>query len=217
MKKVIIMFIFVFIGTLVFSQNGEWQKNQIKFSPFRMINMFNPGLEIGYQKNYGQFASQISIAYLTNINIFGAGNNRKNINGYRVIFEEKILLSKTVRRNNRLFISSEIGYNNVSLTIENRRFVPFNTEEFYIGGCNLKRQSGYFGTKMNMEFRINHLILEWYAGFGIIYQYVQHFNKRNATDRMDFNFEDLISPLFEEEGRYLIPYFPITVKIGYAF
>ena len=39
-----------------FSQQAENKvnyNNQIKFSPMRMINLFNPGFELSYQRNYG--------------------------------------------------------------------------------------------------------------------------------------------------------------------
>jgi len=228
MKKIQIIIICLFISTLAFSQKVEWretawQKNQIKFSPLRTINWYNPGLELNYQRNHGQFASQISVAYLTNIADIFTIAERKNIHGYRLNFEEKYYFPKSIRYNMRTFISSELGYNNINSIRESQRFIPLNAEgeddeeNSYIEDWDLNRQSIIFDVKMGMEFRVNHLLLEWGVGFGLTHQYVQVFSKRNPTDQMDFHHSDIISPLFEKEGRYVIPNFPITFKIGYIF
>jgi len=219
------MIVCLFISTLVFSQKEElgeteWQKNQVKFSPQRMFNLFNPGLELSYQRNHGKFASQISVAYLVDI----AGIlNRKNVHGYRLNFEEKYFFPKSISDKMKTFISSEIGYINIFSIREGQRFIPVNAEgkldedNFYIGNCEINRQSIIFDIKIGMEFRINRIILEWCVGLGLTHQNVRYINKRNPTDQMEFHHSDLLSRLFEEEGKYVIPNIPITFKIGYAF
>ena len=234
MKKIIwIIILHVAFCGEIFSQrtdvkNTEWQKNQIKFSPLRIFNWYTPGLELSYQRNYGKYASQISIAYLTaivdNVYIFTYGDltSDETFYGYRLNFEEKFFFQKVAMHNMRTFISSEIGYNNID-TKRERIFAPLDANgkldeaNQYSLNNKLNRQSIIFNVKVGMEFRIKQLTLEWGVGLGFKHQNVQYFDKRDPTDQRVFGFEDIISPLCEKEGRYFIPNFPITFKIGYTF
>ena len=220
--RLLVMIICLFPGTLVFSQDKEhieWSKNQLKLSPVRMFNWFNPGLELSYQRNYGHFSSQISLAYLMDIaDIMG----RKDVQGYRLNFEEKYHFPKSYFKRQRTFISCEVGYNNINSTRPSQRFIPKNDQEgyyenFYIDDYKINRQAIIFDVKMGMEFQIKHLFLEWGIGIGIIYQNVRQLNKKYPDYEMEYHFEDIISPLFEDEGQKIIPNIPITFKIGYAF
>ena len=234
MKKIIwIIILQVALCGEIFPQktdlkNTEWQKNQIKFSPLRIFNWYTPGLELSYQRNHGKYASQISIAYLTaivdNVYIFTYGDltSDETFHGYRLNFEEKFFFSKVAKHNMRTLISSEIGYNNIE-TKRERSFAPLDANgkidenNKYSLNNKMNRQSIIFNIKAGMEFRIKQLTLEWGVGLGFKHQNVQYFDKRNPTDQRIFGFEDIISPLCEEEGRYFIPNFPITFKIGYTF
>jgi len=222
MKKISIIIICFFSSVFAFSQQTrhiEWSKNQIKFSPIRTFNWFNPGLELSYQRNYGHFSSQLSLAYLTDIaNISG----RKDVQGYRLNFEEKYYIPKSYFKRQRMFFSCEAGYNKINSTRESQYFVPKNNQKIdyensYIDDYEIKRQSIIFDVKAGMEFQIKHLIFEFGIGFGITHQNVRQLNKKNPDYKIEYNFEDIISPLFEEEGRYIIANIPFTFKIGYAF
>ena len=62
-KKVsLIMLAFLLLPIFLFSQETEqteakkeWGKHQIKFTPTRMINLYYPGLEFGYEYRYNRF------------------------------------------------------------------------------------------------------------------------------------------------------------------
>ena len=234
MKKIIwIIILHVALCGEIFSQktdykNTEWQKNQIKFSPLRIFNWYTPGLELSYQRNYGKYASQISIAYLTaivdNVYIFTYGDLRSDetFHGYCLNFEEKFFFPKVAKHNMRTFISSEIGYNNID-TKRERTFAPIDVNgkldeaNQYSLNNKMNRQSIIFNVKVGMEFRAKQLTLEWGAGLGFKHQNVQYFDKRTPNDQPVFDEEDIISDFCEKEGRYFIPNFPITFKIGYAF
>jgi hypothetical protein len=222
MKKVIVLTCLICCANFIFAQGAKWHKNQIKFSPLRTVNWFNPGLELNYQRNYGNFASQISFAYLTNITDMIKLSNRVDIHGYRFNFEEKYSFPKSYFKRHRVFISCEIGYHNLNSTRESQHFIPKNNKEgeydnSYIDDYRINRQSIIFDVKMGMEFQVNHLLFEWGMGFGVAYNYVQQLNKKNSDYEMEYGIHDVISPLFEEEGKHIILNIPITFKIGYAF
>ncbi|MDB5272311.1 MAG: hypothetical protein JWO58_678 [Chitinophagaceae bacterium] len=41
------------------------RNNQLKFSPIKLIDPINPGLELSYERRYAkQFSTQLSVAYL---------------------------------------------------------------------------------------------------------------------------------------------------------
>jgi hypothetical protein len=222
MKKISIIIICLVASTLAFSQDKEhieWSKNQLKVSPLRIFNWFNPGLELNYQRNYKNFASQISVAYLVNI---ASIMDRKDVQGYRLNFEEKCHFPKSYFKRQRTFISCEIGYHNINSTRPSQRFIPKNNQELdytnsYIDDYKINRQSIIFDVKMGMEFQVKHLLLEWGIGIGIAYQNVRQLNKKNPDYKMEYGIHDFFSPMFEDEGRYVIPNIPITFKIGYTF
>jgi hypothetical protein len=147
---------------------------------------------------------------------------REDVHGYRLNFEEKYIFPKSYFKRQRTFISCEIGYHNIYSTRESQRFIPkdkqdLTFENFYIDDYEINRQSIIFDVKVGMEFQVKHILLEWGIGLGVAYNYVQQLNKKNSDYKIEFNFEDIMSSLFEEEGNHFIPNIPITFKIGYAF
>jgi len=217
MKKISVIFFFFFVSKLVFSQHKEhieWSENQLKFSPLRIVNWFTPGFELSYQRNYGNFASQVSIAYLTDIIKF-----REDVQGYRLSFEQKYYFPKSYFKYQRTFISFSNAYNNISSTRSSQLFVPKDNQwddytNSYIDDNKINRQSVTFNVKIGMEFQVKRLLLEWGAGIGIAYHNVRQLNKKSPDYRIEYG---LLSPMFEKEGKKVMPNIPITFKIGYAF
>jgi hypothetical protein len=219
MKKIILSIGLLLIANFLLAQNAYNYKNQIKFSPLRTINWFNPGLELGYQRNYGHFATQISGAYL--IDVWGM-NFRDNVQGYRFSLEEKYNFPKSYFKRQKTFISCEIGYNNINSTRLSQRFILKDNQEqdyenSYIDDYEINRKSIMFDVKVGMEFQIKHLLLEWEVGLGVAYQNVKQLNKKNHDYEMGYGIHDFISIMFEGEGKKVIPNIPLSLKIGYVF
>ncbi|MDR1526183.1 MAG: hypothetical protein LBS46_00750, partial [Dysgonamonadaceae bacterium] len=115
MKKTALFLFFIFVTSLSFAQQStEWNKNYVTFSPLRIIDFFNPGIEFAYQRNYGHFATQFSAAYLMGISTMGA----KDISGYRFSLEEKYFIPRLSKQKIRLFASIEIAHNGISYSKE---------------------------------------------------------------------------------------------------
>ena len=213
-------------STLTFAQQKEhieWEKNQLKFSPLRTINWFTPGLELGYQRNYKYFASQISVAYLTNIADITKLLEREDVHGYRLNFEEKYYFPKSYIKRQRTFISCKISYNDINSTRPSQRFIPKDNEwddytNSYIDDYKINRQSITFDIKTGIEFQqIKHLFLEWGVGIGIAYHNIRQLNKKNPDYKKANGRHDFLSPMFEAEGQKILPNMPITFKICYTF
>jgi len=202
-----------------YAQQNDWHEHQIKFSPVRTINMFSPGMELSYEFSYGRFSTQISTAYLTDI--FNTVPRGSDLSGYRLNFEEKFILKTFANKKMRSYLSTEIGYNNVDMIVEAEfRYAGKdmeNEEPYYWDKCNLHRISIIGDFKYGTQFRAKHIIFDVSIGLGIMHQNVKHSNKRNPDDMITAHFEDIITPLFYDEGKYFVFNFPISFKIGYAF
>jgi len=197
-------------------------KNQIYFSPIKTVNLLNPGFEFSYEREYGRFSSQISLAYL--VDCFHI-TPYENYNGYRIMFEEKLFHFK--RKHFRQYFSLGIGYYSASM-INTAYFVPKDIEwdddlyyeSQYKDIFNLNRTGVLIDAKYGMQFLIKHFRIDFCFGLGVIIHNITHSNRINPEDKM-------ISPrhpnayyMMEYEGKHAMPNFPIfpyTLKIGYAF
>ena len=218
-KIIILTTIFVIGSINSYAQQNDWPKHQIKFSPIRTVNWFSPGLELSYELSYGRFSTQLSTAYLTDVfNIVPRGSD---LSGYRLNLEEKFILKTFANKKIRSYLSTEIGYNNIDMIVESEFEYTGedmeNEDPYYWDKCNLHRESIIGNVKYGMQFLAKRLIFDVSIGLGVMHQNVMHSNKRNPNDKITANFEDLITPLFYDEGKYFVFNFPISFKIGYAF
>jgi hypothetical protein len=224
LKPIILTVILVIISNTANSQQNEWKTHQIKLSPLRSINLFSPGLELSYELNYGQFSTQLSVAYLTDIfNVVARGSN---FEGSRLNLEEKYFLKTYSNLKRRSYLSAEIGYNQIDMTVYSE-FIPseylneswqIQEENVYWDYCDINRKSVIGNVKYGMQFFVNHFTLDLALGIGIAHQNVKHFNKRNSEDKLTRTEpEDILSPLFYNEGKYFIFNFPLSFKLGVAF
>lgn len=69
-KHHILLTIFFFILSALqgYVQNDtDIYKNQLKLSPAKIFDLINHGLEVSYERRTGNFSTQVSAAYLTDI------------------------------------------------------------------------------------------------------------------------------------------------------
>ena len=222
-KSIILTILFVIGSVMCYGQETEWYRHQIKFSPIRTINWFSPGLELSYELGYGKFSTQLSGAYL--IDIFNVVARGSNFTGYRVNLEEKYF-HKTFSKKMRNYISAEIGYNQIDMTVYSE-FIPYNyldeswkvqEENIYWDYCDMNRKSIIGNIKYGMQFALNHFTFDVALGIGVMHQNVNLFNKRNPKDKLTRTEpEDIITPLFYTEGKYFVINLPLSFKIGLTF
>ncbi|MDR0660335.1 MAG: hypothetical protein LBG19_05935 [Prevotellaceae bacterium] len=74
----------------------------------------------------------------------------------------------------------------------------------YWGSCNLNRKSNIGNLKCGVQFIWGCLVLDMAIWLGVMHQNVKHSNKRNPKNKYDANFEDIITPLFYDEGEYFV-------------
>ena len=154
MRTIAIFTLFIFYCGLVFGQENTVQKsNQVKFSPLRMIDLVNPGFEIGFEKNYGKnLSSQISVGLMSDpfeLTQF------TNYNGFRFSFEEKCF--KNLSGNKRDYYSIEPVFLRVSYSDEGQfiKDTALNTPEYW-DTFKVAKQTFALNFKYGIQFNFNH-------------------------------------------------------------
>jgi len=225
MRKLFFLSFILFLFSLctcytAFSQDLYEYKNQIKFSPIRMINLLNPGFELSYERKNGRkFSTQISVAYL--VDCIQTTQHEK-YSGYRILLEEKLF-----HFNYKFFkqyVSLETGYYAVNM-ISSANFMPkgidrnddlyFNSK--YEDIFNMNRTGIIVNSKYGVQFLIKRLTFDTNIGFGIIIHNITHSNRLNPDDKWMPSSHTFFYNLMVREGKRLMPNFPFTFKVGYLF
>jgi hypothetical protein len=219
-KLILLLYILLAVKMISFAQYSEY-KNQVKFAPIRIFDILNPGIEFSYQRNYGKFATQISTTYL--INLLYPYFRYRNMNGFRLGAEEKFYLPKPQNRKMKLYLSAELAYHYVSYFTEKRfYFANEGPPEDIIFYANWKefaiqRNSMQINPKFGLEFRHKRFVMEAAAGVGLVYNNVKYQKDENEVIIPNQHFEDILSPIFETDGKYFAPNIIVTFRIGYNF
>lgn len=203
----------------VYSQDLIKYKNQIKFSPIRIVNIMNPGFELSYEREHGEkFSTQISAAYL--IDCFQT-TPYEDYSGYRIMFEEKLFRSGD--KSFRQYFSLEIGYYSANMICP-AYFIPkdieWNDDLYYESQYkdvfNLKRTGVIIDAKYGIQFLIKHFSIDFSFGLGVIIQNITHSNRLNSDDKMVLPRHPNVYYMIEYEGKHSILNLPLTLKLGYA-
>jgi hypothetical protein len=214
LKNGSLLLIAIFQITFLFSQkNNVIKRNQIKFTPFHIIDLVNPGVELSYEKSYATyFSSQLSISYLKDL---FKTTPFKNYNGYRLSFEQKRFIKE---KGNRLYYSGELAYLNVNYASTTTYAKDTQrTSPSYIDTFNLKKQTLTFNLKLGFQIPLKRFVIDVSAGLGIKYKITE----RSNID--DINAYELLPQsvnayrLADKGGKYFMPNVPISIKIGYHF
>ncbi len=194
-------------------------KNQLKISPFRMIDPINPGLELSYERLHNKkFSTQLSVAYMTDPLKAAYYNSFK---GGRVAIEEKYFTETTPLL--RKYVSTDIVY--CKTTINN--IGRFGIYESSLD--SLARLNNYQDTftvhkttitanfKLGIQIIKKHFIIDMCAGIGLKYRDVQHSDRLIPSDKMEMPRHPNAYYYATKEGRYFTLNIPMNIKIGYAF
>ena len=223
--KLLTFFLFLLLlyaNNIVFSQDVPGYKNQIKISPIKTVNFYNPGFEFSYEREYGKFSTQVIAAYL--VDCFHI-TSYEDYSGYRIMFEEKLFYF--TRKYFRQYFSLEVGYYFASMT-SSAYFVPKDIkkdddlyyESQYEDIFKLKRTGVIIDAKYGMQFLIKRFRIDLNVGLGIIIHNITHLNRINPDDEMVSPIDLTAGYMMENNGRHVMPNFPVfpyTLMLGYAF
>lgn len=225
-KLYFLLFILLKSESLNSQSNSFKFKNQIKFTSTRLIDIINPGLEFGYERQFSKkFATQLSIAYLKNIiplsPYFDYSGFRISIEEkyYTNIIDEKKLLDK---RKYREYVSGELFLNKVQFHTQAR----FGYEDYfdtlaynynYLDSFRANKLIIGFNLKYGIQEIMNNFLFDFSIGIGFKYRSVQHFDRLVPTDKLElFRHPNAFEPAIIE-GNNIYLNIPFSVKFGYLF
>jgi hypothetical protein len=213
-------FAFFLTSINAFTQDLPAHKNQIEFSLTKMINPPDPGFELSYERKHGEmFSTQMSAAYL--VDCFQA-TSYKDYSRYRILIEEKLYFFK--KKIFRQYFSLETGYYAASM-MSSECFVPNGIEKDdelyyesqYVDIFSLKRKGLIIDAKYGQQFLIKRFTIGFGIGIGILIHNVSHSNRLKPDDKMVSPGSLNVYHIMDKEGKRSVPYFPFTLKFGYAF
>ena len=209
MFKRIFFFIAIVFPLFVSAQNNSgFYKNQIKFSPFRVIDLSNTGMEISYERMHSEkFSTQFSYTFDKDILGFFPFDNFR---GYRLSVEEKYFFKSVPKY--RKYVSVDLVLNNNKYTDE------ISYRDSVLGGIGkerflIHRKTFSVNIKYGKQFLLKRFIIDGCIGAGIKWRNIVSDNVHPLIQSKGI---DLISPL-RTPGRNLTFNLPINVKIGYIF
>ncbi|HVF96514.1 MAG TPA: hypothetical protein VM871_04300 [Flavisolibacter sp.] len=196
----------------------NYNRYQLKVSPFRAIDMINPGVELSLERNYQRNSFQLSYAYMTSSLI--QERNARNYAGNRFAAEWKRFTQ--IKKSARNYRSAELVYSSVHYPMVGV-FGPRGTDtatvlRSYSDSIRLYRKTLSLNVRIGHQFfLLKHFVFDVAFGIGLKYRNVRH------TDRLISS--DVLSPprhpnayhLAERTGKSITVNVPTTFKIGYTF
>lgn len=216
MKRITILILIISHSGFLFGQdNNLFKSNQIKFSPLKIIDPINPGIELSFEKFYAnRYSSQVSIGYMKSI---FKTESFDNYNGIRISVEEKYFQKMNARH--RTYVSTELVYLKVNYSTS-ALFVKDTAlrTPAYGDSFSVSKQTMTANLKYGIQIPFfKNYIIDLSTGIGIKYKMAKRSGllDENAYERtaIDPNIYDMANA----EGNYLTFSLPVTVRVGFIF
>ncbi|MFD2871072.1 hypothetical protein ACFS5N_01250 [Mucilaginibacter ximonensis] len=216
--KLFLLFLFILQADFALAQNKpDTHPNQIFVSPIRLIDPINPGIQIGYQRNYAEkWATVVEVARMTQItpDFYYA-----DYKGWRYQLEQKYFLPNTDDLKFRTYVAVDLAYLNVNFNhnetfaADTGRNTPTYSEKVHVLKTRLAGNAKY-----GMQIALKRFVFDFAAGVGGVYRKVKYtgMSNPNAVYRytgIDMNFDSEGS----KPGDDLLPNVALDVRIMYTF
>lgn len=219
-KSIFLVTGLVFSGGLVFGQSDAlFYKNQLKISPVRIIDLVNPGIELGYERRHSQmFSTQIALAYMKDF--IGVGTFDE-FEGFRVSLEEKKFLDNNVSRPK--YISLELVYSSTNFQDESRFGYedpwsePLADTYNYLDSYSASKRMIILNLKAGFQIIIKRLAFDISTGLGLKYKNIDHDDRLVPDDKMERPRHFNAFYYASAEGKKITANLPINFKIGWGF
>jgi len=197
--------------------------NIFKVTHLKLVSIVSPSFELSYERSTGRsFSTQLMASYLLPMSILDIENNFKpDIKGFRVSIEEKFYLKKSAPKGP--YLSFEFDYlNNKYKDIWNfgvKDIYPdtLYTNTNYPDTFGIKKQAYSFNLKFGYQWFVNRLSFDFYAGLGLRYKNVTHFDRINPNDDMELPRHPNIYYFSNLEGKYWTVSIPLNLRLGWTF
>src|SRR5215203_797665 len=188
-------------------------KNQLKLSPFRTIDLVNPGIEVSYERRQNaRFSTQLSLGLMKDIfNLM----HFTNYAGTRISLEEKFFPRGG---SSNQYYSIEAAYLNVRYKT-NSYFIQdtaLRTPQ-YNDSFQVAKQTFAVNFKYGVEIPLKRFVIDISAGLGLKCKAIERKDildpKAYEVTSRDLNAYDLAN----KEGNYVTVNVPFNVRFGYIF
>lgn len=196
--------------------------NIFKITPLKIPGLINPSVEVSYEIATGRsFSTQIMASYLLPISLMDLGYDFKpEISGFRVSVEEKFYFKKSAPLGP--YFSFELNY----LKNQYRDLWNFGVKNIYSDTSynymnypdtfGIKKQTYSFNLKLGYQLIAKRLSLDFFAGLGLKYKDVRHFNRINPYDEMEMPRHPNIYYFTNLNGKYWSISIPLNLRIGWT-
>jgi hypothetical protein len=194
-----------------------------KITPLKIVGLINPSIELSYEQRTGRsFSAQIMVSYLLPVSVMDIGNDFKpNIKGFSVSIEEKFYFKKSAPLGP--YLSFEFNY----LSNQYKDIWNFGVKNIYSDTTyhstnypdtfGIKKQTYSFNLKLGYQLIVKRLSFDFYAGLGLRYKDVRHFDRINPKDEMEMPRHPNVYYITNLEGKYWTVSIPLNVRIGWTF
>jgi hypothetical protein len=216
--KIVVLFLSLLLYQMSFAQNKvTTAKNQIKFHPFKLIDLVNPGIEFSLERQVGKRSStQLSYSYMTDL--FGV-TGYSDYAGNRFGIEQKYFVQQAV--SDKPYFSVELLRANVKYNNEMYfGYKPVGTDSVlytYPDSIHLERTTIAFNIKAGRQFFIKQFVFDLSIGVGLKHRNVVHSNRLIPSDEMDRPRHPNAYYMAEAEGKSFTLDVPIVFRVGYSF
>ena len=194
-----------------------------KITPLKIVGLVNPSIELSYERKTSRsFSTQIMASYMLPLSVLDIGSDFKpDIKGFRVAIEEKFYLNKSAPFGP--YLSFELNYLNNqykdiwNFGVENIYTDPTYNFTNYPDTFGIKKQTYSFNFKYGYQKIVNRFTFDLYAGIGLRYKDVKHFDRIKPEDEMEMPRHPNIYYIANREGRFWMISIPLNVKVGWTF
>lgn len=156
---------FLLLSFQSFSQKTNEYRNQFKFTPAKLLDPVNPGIELSFERRYDRFATEIGGVYQTNIL---NNSDYTDYKGWRGSIEEKYFIRKKKRFSQYVsteFVFMNVQYNTGGLFAKDTLpGTPTYSDNFF-----LTKKTYSLNFKYGFEITIRQIVLDLGLGVGIKY------------------------------------------------
>ncbi|HQV52278.1 MAG: hypothetical protein IPI00_04840 [Flavobacteriales bacterium] len=202
-------------------REGPTFLNQIKFSPIRIFDPFNPGFEVSYERIYSRWSTQVSVALLADpLKITG----HDKYSGVRLAIEQKYFFIQS--RKIRPYVSLDLVQHQITIH-RTDQFSPYpdgylysddsTYYEVYTDSYRIEKQMVTVNTKIGLQANLGKVVLDFGIGVGLKFKTVQHFERTNLSHSLVHGKDPTLSLATTERGRYTTPNLPLNLKAGLLF
>ena len=213
-----VLFIIILFATGTLHAQSPY-KNQLKLSPFRLIDFVNPGLELSYERMYHKkYSTQLSAAWMSDPL---QATEFKNYNGERIALEEKYFYMQ--KKYLRTYFSAELVVLNTNFETVNRfvdttgGFTISNYHNSYRDTFSVHKRTQSFYLKGGIQFTLKRLTFDFSAGLGLKHKHITQAGRFDPNDPRYSIMKSITNLSGSNDGDRSGPTIPLNAKIGFLF